>query len=140
MHGGIAGCLSSHCCGLTIGILMIGLLYGREDLTGDERLAPSIARRFWQRFLDEFGTSHCTTLRSSTPLTGEAPTRCGCIIVKSVRLFMNFVEEIKSNPVNIEKIYTWKVDRTKESCHESIVPIKSSTELKAEALLINIKK
>ncbi len=55
IHGGIADCLSSHCGGLMIGILMIGLLYGREDLTGDERLAPSIAHRFWQRFLDE----HC---------------------------------------------------------------------------------
>jgi hypothetical protein len=55
-RGGMAGTMSSHCGALTSGILLIGALYGRLKPDGDEKLAPAIARRYWQMFLDEFGT------------------------------------------------------------------------------------
>ncbi len=134
MHGGIADSMSSHCGGLTTGILMIGLLYGRDDIDGDARLAPAIARKYWQMFLDEFGTSHCTTLKSNLPLTGEAPTRCGCIMVRSARLILKCLQEIEENPTPIDEMYLWRLDRTKEPCHEQIPPMKSSEEVKAEKL------
>ena len=140
LHGGIADSMSSHCGGLTTGILMIGLLYGRNDINGDARLAPAIARKYWQQFLDEFGTSHCTTLKSEPTLTGEAPTRCGCIMVRSARLLIKCLEEIKNNPVPKKDMYKWKLDRTKEPCHEKIIPMKSSEEVKAEKLASMKKK
>jgi hypothetical protein len=64
LRGGIAATMSSHCGGLMVPILMIGVRYGRVDLQGDGKLAPSISRKYWQLFLDEFGTSQCTLLRS----------------------------------------------------------------------------
>lgn len=132
LHGGMGDSMGSHCGALTAGMLMIGALYGRTDLNGDARLAPAIARRYWQRFLDEWGTSHCTTLRSNPELTGDAPTRCGCLIVRSVRILQDVLRELEENPVPLEEMYLWRLDRSKEPCHEQIPVMKSSEEVKAE--------
>ena len=140
LHGGMGDSMSSHCGGLTTGILMIGLLYGREDIDGDARLAPAIARKYWQMFLDEFGTSHCTTLKSDPTLTGEAPSRCGCIMVRSARLILKCLQEISENQTPVDEMYLWRVDRTKEPCHEQIHPMKSSEEVKAENLAASQNK
>lgn len=131
LHGGMADSMSSHCGGLTTGILMIGALYGRKDIHGDARLAPAIARFYWQAFLDEFGTSNCTTLKNQQP-SGEAPTRCGCIMVRSARLLIKCLQEIDLEHMQKDVIYEWKVNRMNEPCHEQIVPMKSSEEVKAE--------
>ena len=121
-RGGMAGTMNSHCGGLTTGILLIGALYGRLEPDGDEKLAPAIARRYWQMFLDEFGTSHCTTLREAQP-GPEAPTRCGTIMVRSVRMLLKLLEDVKEHPPTAQEIAEWQVDRTKEPCHEKIRPI-----------------
>ncbi len=132
LHGGIAETMSSHCGALTIGILMIGLIYGRENLNGDDHLASAISRGYWRKMLDEFGTSHCTTLRSDQTLTGEAPTRCGCIIVRAVRLFLAYMKEINNHQISYEEMILWDVDRTNEPCHEKVMPVKSSIRCSAE--------
>jgi|LDZU01.1.fsa_nt_gi C_GCAxxG_C_C family probable redox protein len=131
LHGGMAETMSSHCGGLTIGILLIGALYGRTDMSGDARYDSAIARGFWQRFLNEFGTSHCTSLKQGEP-TGEASSRCTCIMVRSARMFLNYLDELQKNPVDREELYYWRVDRTKELCHEQIQPLKPAEEIKAE--------
>ena len=130
LHGGMADSMSSHCGGLTTGILIIGALYGRTDIRGDARFAPAIARYYWQAFLDEFGTSHCTTLKNEQP-SGEAPTRCGCIMVRSARLLVKCLQDIDLDHTPKEVVYTWKVNRMNEPCHEHIPPMKSSEEIKA---------
>jgi hypothetical protein len=131
LHGGMADSMSSHCGGLTTGILIIGALYGRADIQGDARFAPAIARRYWQAFLDEFETSHCTTLKNGQP-SGEAPTRCGCIMVRSARLLVKCLQELDLEHTSKEVVYDWKVNRVNEPCHEQIPPMKSSEEIKAE--------
>ena len=122
LRGGMAGTMSSHCGALTAGILIIGALYGRLEPDGDEELAPAIARRYWQTFLDEFGTSHCTTLREEEP-GNEAPTRCGCIMVRSARLLLGVLDEVRLDPPTPREIETWQLDRTGEPCHEKIPPV-----------------
>ena len=134
LHGGMGDSMGSHCGAMTAGMLLIGAKYGRTDLNGDARLAPAIARRYWQRFLDEWGTTHCTTLRSNPQLTGDAPTRCGCIIVRSVRLLQEVLQELETNPVPLDEMYLWRLDRSKEPCHEHTPVMKSSEEVKAEQL------
>ena len=127
LRGGMAASMSSHCGGLTVGILMIGARYGRADLEGDGKLAPSIARKFWQLFLDEFETSQCTLLRSGEP-GPEAATRCGCIMVRSAVLVTSLIDAIEKEKPSLEEIRSWKVDRTNEPCHEKVPPMKSSDE------------
>lgn len=122
LRGGMAGTMSSHCGGLTVGILIIGALYGRLEPEGDDQLAPAVARRYWQLFLDEFGTSHCTTLRQAEP-GPEAPTRCGCIMVRSARMLLRLLREVQAHPLTAGQIEDWQVDRTKEPCHEKIRPV-----------------
>ncbi len=128
LRGGMAASMSSHCGGLTVGILMIGARYGRVDLQGDGKLATSIARKYWQHFLNEFETSQCTLLRSGDP-GPEADTRCGCIMVRSAVLITSLMDAVEKEKPSIEEIHSWKVDRHNEPCHEQVVPMKSSDEI-----------
>lgn len=124
-RGGMGASMSSHCGGLTVGMMLLGVLYGRPDLEGDGRLAPAIARKYWQMFLDEFGTSQCTLLRQGEPNL-EAPTRCGYIMLRSAMLITSLVDYIEQEKPSIEEIYSWEVDRSNEPCHEKVVPMKTS--------------
>ena len=132
LHGGIGDSMGSHCGGMTAPILLIGAKYGREDINGDARYAPAIARGFWQRFVDEFGTTHCTTLKQDRPPGPEAPTRCGCIMVRSARLLLDYLQELEANRPDKEEMYLWRLDRSQEPCHEHTPVMKSSEEVKAE--------
>jgi hypothetical protein len=123
LRGGIASTMSSHCGGLTIGIVMIGAVYGRVDnKSGDQRLAPAICRMYWKTFLDEFRTSNCTLLRIGEP-GPEAPSRCGCIMARSTKMVLQLLNKLNDEKPDIEKIYTFKLDRSKEPCHERVMPI-----------------
>ena len=126
-RGGMAATTSSHCGGLTMGIAISGALYGRLEADGDYKLAPSIARKYWSLFLQEFSTSNCTLLRRGK--TGpEAPTICGCIIVRSARLMLSYFDALKADFPPMEEIYSWVIDRSKEECHERVVPLKMNDE------------
>lgn len=131
LHGGMAESMSSHCGGLTVGILLIGAVYGRIDVNGDARYDSAIARGYWQRFLDEFKTSHCSTLKQQA-YTGGAQSRCTHIMIRSAQLLLQYLTEMKNNPVNKEGLYLWRVDRSKEPCHELSVPLRPAEEIKAE--------
>lgn len=123
LRGGMAGTTASHCGGLTIGIAMAGALYGRLEPSGDACLATSIARRYWQHFLDEFKTSNCTLLRRNEP-GPEAPTICGCIMVRSARLIVAYFDWLKNTKPSLEEMYSWSVDRSQEECHERVTPLR----------------
>lgn len=133
LHGGMAESMSSHCGGLTIGILIIGAVYGRSDANGDARYDAALARGFWQRFLNEFGTSHCSTLKRQE-FTDGASSRCTYIMMRSARMLLEYLDELKKNPVQKEELYYWRVDRTKEPCHEQIALLKPAEEIKAELI------
>ena len=126
-RGGIGATTSSHCGGLTVGIALAGALYGRLQADEDVKLASSIARKYWEVFLQEFGTSNCTLLRREEP-GPEAPTICGCIIVRSARLMVAFYDSLKMNMPPLEEIYSWIVDRSQEPCHEHVTPLKMNDE------------
>jgi hypothetical protein len=124
LRGGMASTMSSHCGGLTIGILLIGAVYGRADIEeGDAKLAPALCRQYWKMFLEDFGTSNCTLLRSGEP-GPEAPTRCGCIMVRSVHLLLGLFNKIYNEKPDLDTIYSFKLDRSQEPCHERVIPIK----------------
>lgn len=126
-RGGMAATTGSHCGGLTMGIALSGALYGRLEPDGDYKLAPSIARMYWGLFLEEFGTSNCTLLRREEA-GPEAPTICGCIIVRSARLLLSYFDALKADFPLLEEIYSWTVDRSREECHERVVPLKMNDE------------
>jgi C_GCAxxG_C_C family probable redox protein len=61
--GGV-GCQYQEICGaLSGGLAVIGGLYGRENGEQDDERAQSLACRFRQRFLDEFGVTQCDLVR-----------------------------------------------------------------------------
>ena len=115
-RGGMAATKDSHCGGLTIAILLIGALYGRADPTGDDELAPAIAREYWRLFVDEFGTTHCGTLREGDP-GPEASTRCGCIMVRSSRMLLKFLREVEQDPPTDERLEEWLANEEVGECY-----------------------
>ncbi len=126
-RGGMAATTGSHCGGLTVGIALSGAIYGRLTTDGDYKLAPSIARQYWKLFLEEFGTSNCTLMRRKKP-GPEAPTTCGCIIVRSARLMVSYFDALKTDFPPLDEVYSWIVDRSQEPCHERVVPRKMNDE------------
>jgi len=62
--GGGFGRTQQEACGALSGALIaIGHLYGRRRLGGEWDLPAKLGAEIRQRFLNQFGTAHCATLR-----------------------------------------------------------------------------
>jgi len=61
--GGIAGTFEEVCGALSGGVLTIGSLLGRDFPNSNQQVLGKLTGQFRQRFLDEFGSTHCQTLR-----------------------------------------------------------------------------
>jgi arsenite methyltransferase len=62
--GGIAGTFEEVCGALSGGVLALGLLLGRSEPDANRITLGELTRQFRQRFISEFGSSHCATLRN----------------------------------------------------------------------------
>jgi C_GCAxxG_C_C family probable redox protein len=61
--GGIGRSFEEACGALTGGLIAIGHLHGRRAPGGDWDLPAKLGAELRNRFIDDFGTSHCATLR-----------------------------------------------------------------------------
>lgn len=96
IHGGLADTKQGHCGALLAGLLIIGALFGRVQADGDDAQAKTVARQYWQRFIEEFGSDHCGTLRSTGKVGPEYPSVCGTIMVRAAGILVDLLEEIAS--------------------------------------------
>jgi uroporphyrinogen decarboxylase len=93
MHGGLADEETGRCGALLAGMMIIGALYGRTDLDHDDALANLLARRYWDMFMETFGTDHCGTLKTGDP-GPEYPSVCGTIMVRAASILTELLEEV----------------------------------------------
>lgn len=93
IHGGLADTKQGQCGALLAGLLIIGALFGRVRVDEDEAQAQAIARRYWQKFIDEFGSDHCATLRNIGQVGPEYPSVCGTIMVRTAGMLVDLLEE-----------------------------------------------
>jgi C_GCAxxG_C_C family probable redox protein len=61
--GGFGRSFSEACGALSGGLIAIGHLYGRRKPEGEWNLPAELGAQIRQRFVDDFGTTHCASLR-----------------------------------------------------------------------------
>ena len=89
--GGVGGSHQEMCGGLTGGLLIIGSLFGRIDLKGDDVKVQALGKDFRQRFLDEFGTTKCKEIKEWLKLQGK-PDQCDIVVEKSALILLELLE------------------------------------------------
>ncbi len=78
--GGFGRSFDEACGALSGALIVIGHLYGRQNLGKDWDIPAGLAQEIRQQFLDTFETTHCGTLRERF---GEAQSKeCGKIVKK----------------------------------------------------------
>ncbi len=93
IHGGLADTKQGRCGALLAGLLIIGALFGRVQPEEDDTRAEAMAQQYWQRFVEEFGSDHCATLRSTGKIGPEYPSVCGTIMVRATGILVDLLEE-----------------------------------------------
>lgn len=93
--GGIAA--REDTCGALIGgMMVIGMKYGRENLDGNKQFTYNVARKFYDWFKGEFGTTNCFQLNHGDYNTPTHKERCCAFIRKSLEFIDKLFEEIES--------------------------------------------
>jgi len=65
LSGGLGGTKQEMCGALSSGVLLIGALHGRSKLSEGDQAARALSALYRDRFLAEFGTTHCETLHAA---------------------------------------------------------------------------
>lgn len=94
IHGGLADTKQGRCGALLAGLLIVGALFGRVHPDEDDTQAKTVARQYWQRFVEEFGSDHCATLRNTGRVGPEYPSVCGTIMVRATGILVDLLEEL----------------------------------------------
>ncbi len=89
--GGIAGALDV-CGALVSGVMLIGALYGRRDLTEDQSTNWRLCREYHRRFLDAFSTTNCQRIRG-TKIGGWTHEKCAETVKISTQILLEILAE-----------------------------------------------
>ena len=92
---GGAGCGFEELCGiLSGGLMVLGVVQGRDAPTEDDKAMQERSRRLRDRFLDAFGATKCATIRGRQP---EGQKRCRSIVREGVRIIVEVMEEARES-------------------------------------------
>ena len=92
LSGGLGGSRQETCGALSGGAMVIGGLYGRNGAEEDDEIACSLARRYRERFLAEFGTTRCQELYDRFHAPGSVGT-CAVVGERAARLLLEVLAE-----------------------------------------------
>lgn len=95
LSGGIGSTEQEACGALTGGVLVLGLLFGREGLKQSDTRCLQLTKEWRDHFLAAFGHTQCAALRKQgMQNNGHSP--CKGIVVQSVPILLNMIAEDKS--------------------------------------------
>jgi C_GCAxxG_C_C family probable redox protein len=92
LSGGLGGTKQEMCGTLSSGVLIIGALYGRSDLSGDGQQAVELAARYRDRFVAEFGTTHCESLYAAVHSASGLGT-CSVLVERAARILLGVLSD-----------------------------------------------
>jgi C_GCAxxG_C_C family probable redox protein len=92
LSGGLGSTKQEMCGALSSGVLLIGALYGRSDLSEDDQLALELAARYRDRFLAEFRTTHCETLHDAVH-SGSGLGSCSLVVERAARILLGVLAD-----------------------------------------------
>jgi C_GCAxxG_C_C family probable redox protein len=90
--GGVGSTKHQMCGALSSGVMVIGAVHGRSDLSEDGQLARELAERYRARFVAELGSAHCQTLYDAVhaPLGQGA---CSALVERAARILLDVLDE-----------------------------------------------
>jgi C_GCAxxG_C_C family probable redox protein len=92
LAGGVGGTREEMCGALSAGVMVIGGLYGRSSSDEDDELAYSLAERYRERFVQEWGTTQCAPLREAV----ESPDglgSCAALVERAAMMLLTLLDE-----------------------------------------------
>ena len=90
--GGLGGSQAEVCGALAGGVMVIGALFGREQLQ-DDTLAQRLSRQFRERFHDAFGETQCAPLRNNVVKSEGGLGSCAVVVERATMILLTVLAE-----------------------------------------------
>jgi C_GCAxxG_C_C family probable redox protein len=90
--GGVGGTQNELCGALAGGVMIIGALFGRSDLS-DDALAQRLARTFRERYWAAFEGTECRWLRENVVLPVDGLGACDVMVEQTTMILLGLLEE-----------------------------------------------
>lgn len=90
--GGVGGSKQEMCGALSAGVMIIGALYGRNNLEEDDEPARQLVTRYRECFAADFGTTCCGPLYEQVHAPGE-PGSCAVVVERAARILSGLLTE-----------------------------------------------
>ena len=91
LAGGVGSSHQEMCGALSGGVLVIGGLFGREDLSQEDETALKLVRRYRDGFLRRFGETQCEKLRERIHAPGGLGS-CSVLVERAAALLLGLLE------------------------------------------------
>lgn len=88
--GGMADC-GDTCGALIGGLMVIGYIYGRRNLSEDQTLSWQLSRAYHEGFRQEFGDTTCYGIRGKV-FNRETHIRCSRTVRRSIQLLWRILD------------------------------------------------
>jgi C_GCAxxG_C_C family probable redox protein len=92
LGGGLGGTHEELCGALSGGVLLIGLLFGRESAGEDDTQAYVLSERYRERFLAALGATQCARLREAIEAPG-GPGTCAPLVEQATGILLEILDE-----------------------------------------------
>jgi C_GCAxxG_C_C family probable redox protein len=90
--GGIASTRQELCGAFSAGVMVIGALHGRSDLSASDARAYALAKEFRQSFLDRWETVICDPIRDWAR-SPAGPGTCAAVVSEAALLLLDLLEQ-----------------------------------------------
>jgi len=90
--GGVGGSKQEMCGALSAGVMIIGVLYGRNSLEEDDEPARQLVTRYRERFAAEFGTTCCGPLYERVHAPGGLGS-CSVVVERAAQILLGLLAE-----------------------------------------------
>lgn len=91
--GGVGETYQELCGALSGGVMVIGGLFGREHFDEDDWPALTLAARYRERFLSEFGYTECGRLREQVVYAPDGLGSCSALVERAASILLNVLDE-----------------------------------------------
>jgi len=91
LAGGVGDTQQEMCGALSGGVLVIGGALGRTGLSENDRPALTLATRYRQRFIAEFGYTQCARLRETAVYAPGGLGSCAALVERSAMILLELL-------------------------------------------------
>jgi len=91
--GGLGDTQQEMCGALSGGILVVGGLLGRTGLSESDAPALTLATRYRECFLAEFGYTQCARLREKVVYAPGGPGSCAALVERAATMLLELLAE-----------------------------------------------